>query len=107
MGAFSYNIADYLYLQYGQTFVSDFSPSDSTVIQQTWSESAETLVMDSTLVTKHSHSLERLQCYHSLKYHPSTTFSVQWLFLSILEYLMIKAYQSQHHAMSLLIMIFI
>ena len=76
MGAFSYIIADYLFLQCGQTFGSDFSPANWEVIRQIWCVLAEALFTDNTLRTKHRHYLDRLQWCRSLTGRRSSTFSV-------------------------------
>ena len=69
-------MADYLFLQCGQTFGSDFSPTNWEVIRQIWCVLAEALFTDNTLQTKHRHYLDRLQWCHSLTGRCSNTFSV-------------------------------
>ena len=60
-GAFSYVIADYLYLQCGLSFGSDFSPQNWEICRRIIEQLAEKLFDDETLVKKHAHYLDKLQ----------------------------------------------
>ena len=61
MGAFSYILGDYLFLQCGLTFGADFSPASWEVIRRIVEQLAEGLFTDATLPAKHRKYLERLR----------------------------------------------
>ena len=61
MGAFSYILGDYLFLQCGLTFGADFSPASWEVIRQIVEQLAEGLFTDKTLPAKHRKYLDRLR----------------------------------------------
>ena len=60
-GAFSYVIANYLYLQCGLSFGSDFSPQNWEICRRIIEQLAEKLFDDETLIEKHSAHLNKLQ----------------------------------------------
>jgi len=60
MGAFSYIIADVLYLSCGLTFGSDFSPQTWEVPRRICEQLATSLFQDETLVEKHRDRLNQL-----------------------------------------------
>ena len=61
MGAFSYIIADTLYMSCGLTFGSDFSPQSWEVCRRIAEQLATSLFDDETLVEKHRIHLDKLQ----------------------------------------------
>ena len=61
MGAFSYIIADVLFLQCGQTFGSDFSPQNWEVMRRMAEQLATNLFNDKSLCTKHRVYLNELK----------------------------------------------
>lgn len=61
MGAFSYILGDYLFLQCGLTFGSDFSPASWEVIRRIAEQLAEGLFDDPTLRDKYRQALDKLQ----------------------------------------------
>ncbi len=60
MGAFSYILGEFLFLQCGLTFGSDFSPASWEVVRRVAEQLAEALFADETLPTKHRKYLDRL-----------------------------------------------
>ena len=52
-GAFSYILADYLFLQIGLAFGADFSPANCEAIRRAQSALAECLFFNTSLVNKH------------------------------------------------------
>lgn len=60
-GAFSYIIDEYLFVQCGLTFGSDFSPSAWEPLRRMAEQMAEKLFDDDTLVEKHRKYLDKLQ----------------------------------------------
>ena len=65
-GAFSYNLADYLFFQIGLAFGANFSPANWEAIHCTQSALAECLFFDTSLVTKHHTVLNKIKLCHSL-----------------------------------------
>jgi hypothetical protein len=61
MGAFSYILGDYLFLQCGLTFGSDFSPASWEVIRRIAEQLAEGLFKDPTLRDRYRYALDKLQ----------------------------------------------
>lgn len=59
-GAFSYIIADLLYISCGLTFGSDFSPSTWEVPRRIIEQMSESLFSDNSLVSKHRDKLDQL-----------------------------------------------
>jgi hypothetical protein len=66
MGAFSYIIADKLFLSCGQPFGTDFSPANWEVVRQVLEHLATQLYHDTSLRQKHRHFLDNLQWDRSL-----------------------------------------
>ena len=60
-GAFSYVIANHLYLQCGLSFGSDFSPQNWEICRRIIEQLAEKLFDDDTLIEKHKKYLDQLQ----------------------------------------------
>ena len=60
MGAFSYILGNYLFLQCGLTFGSDFSPANWEVVRRIAEQLAESLFSDTSLRQKHRKYLDRL-----------------------------------------------
>ena len=58
MGAFSFIIADQLFLSCGLPFGTDFSPANWEIIRQLLKELAEKLYDDDSLVIKHKNYLD-------------------------------------------------
>jgi hypothetical protein len=75
MGAFSYIFANYLFLQCGQTFGSDFSPANLDLISQAVASWQKPFTL-ATLVTQHPHNLDKPKWCRLLKRHCSTAFLV-------------------------------
>ena len=73
MGAFSYILGEYLFLQCGLTFGSDFSPANWEVVRRVAEKLAEGLFSDDSLRAKHRRYLDRLQW--SRKLGKTATFS--------------------------------
>ena len=61
MGAFSFIIADLMYLSCGLTFGADFSPSTWEVPRRIAEQLSEALFDDDSLVTKHRQKLDQIQ----------------------------------------------
>lgn len=61
MGAFSYILGDYLFLQCGLTFGSDFSPASWEVVRRIAEQLAEGLFKDLTLRDRYRYALDKLQ----------------------------------------------
>lgn len=61
MGAFSYIIDEYLFLQCSLTFGSDFSPANWEVVRRIAEKLAESLFDDTSLISKHRQYLDRLR----------------------------------------------
>ena len=66
LGAFSYIIADQLFLSCGQPFGADFCPANWEIVRQVLERLATALFDDNTLCTKHRKYLDRLQWDRSL-----------------------------------------
>lgn len=66
MGAFSFIIADRLFLSCGLPFGADFSPANWEIIRQLLEELAVKLFDDASLVAKHKQYLDQLQFDRSL-----------------------------------------
>ncbi|KAL3779516.1 hypothetical protein HJC23_011152 [Cyclotella cryptica] len=66
LGAFSYIIADQLFLSCGQPFGADFCPANWEIVRQVLEHLATALFDDNTLCTKHRKYLDRLQWDRSL-----------------------------------------
>jgi hypothetical protein len=66
MGAFSYILGDYLFLQCSLAFGSDFSPASWEVVRRIAEQLAEKLFDDDTLRTKHRKYLDKLKWHQSL-----------------------------------------
>ena len=61
MGAFSYILGDFLFLQIGQSFGATFSPANWEVVRRVAEQLAEGLFADKSLRTKHRKYLDRLR----------------------------------------------
>ena len=73
MGAFSYIIADQLFLSCGQPFGADFCPTNWEIVRQVLEQLATALFNDDTLRTKHCKYLNCLRWDRSLgKAHVSS-----------------------------------
>ena len=66
MGAFSYILGEYLFVQVALSFGADFSPPNWEVVRRVAEQLAEGLYTDSSLVEKHRKHLDRLQWQKSL-----------------------------------------
>jgi hypothetical protein len=60
-GAFSYILADYLFLQIGLAFGADFSPANGEAVRRVQSALAERLFFNVSLVQKHRDILNKIQ----------------------------------------------
>ena len=60
MGAFSYILGDFLFLQCGLTFGSDFSPANWEVMRRIAEQLAEAFFEDKSLVKKHRKCINKL-----------------------------------------------
>jgi hypothetical protein len=60
-GAFSYVLADYLFLQIGLAFGADFSPTNWEAVRRAQSALAECLFLDTSLVVKHRAVLDKIR----------------------------------------------
>lgn len=61
MGAFSYILGDFLFLQCGLTFGSDFSPANWEVVRRIAEQLAEAFFEDKSLVKKHRKHIDKLR----------------------------------------------
>ena len=66
-GAFSYVLADYLFLQIGLAFGADFSPANWEAVRRAQSALAERLFSDTSLVIKHRAVLDKIWWCRSLR----------------------------------------
>ena len=66
MGAFSYILGDYLFLQCGQSFGSVFSPANWEIVRRVAEQLAEAYYEDDSLKEKHRKYLDKLQWQSSL-----------------------------------------
>jgi len=66
MGAFSYIIADQLFLSCGQPFGADFCPANWEIVRQVLEKLSTTLFHDASLRVKHRKYLDRLKWDRSL-----------------------------------------
>jgi hypothetical protein len=66
IGAFSYIIADQLFLSCGQPFGADFCPSNWEIVRQVLEQLATSLFDDDTLRQRHRQYLDRLRWDRSL-----------------------------------------
>ena len=66
MGAFSYILGDFLFLQCGLTFGSDFSPANWEVVRRIAEQLAEAYFDDKSLRQKHRKYLDKLRWQKNL-----------------------------------------
>ena len=75
LGAFSYIIADQLFLSCGQPFGADFCPANWEIVRQVLEQLATALFDDETLCMKHRKYLDRLHWDRSLGKTHGTAFT--------------------------------